>query len=298
MNNGDGAESPYDKIHQLGLTSHLHSFILQQDGQVLKEEYFNGGVCDGNPFYKKWPHAGGRHELHFMLSVTKTMSGFAMARAIQKNYVNMDAPLVSYLDVNTSELATGAHLITVKDAMCMKSGLRPSAPAYGNLGMLLGDSPPVQRGQFKYQDSDPTLLWHVMERACPGGALKFLENEVFGPLGIHGYQWDTEEGVPKGGAGLFWKAQDMLTVGQVMLDGGKYNGQQFVPLSYVEGAFAGTEYDHLWHHEDGFSYSAGGGGQYLFVHPAKKLVMVNTGADDAELMGTMIGIFKEIQAEL
>jgi len=233
---------------------------------LTTELYWKNGAS--NAQYAKLHLGGSRDEINFMLSVTKTMTGLTLARAVQMGYISMDHSVVSYLNVDRSKIAGGTDQITVEDCMNMRSGIVPSSPMtfFHGPEAILSDTPPVHHGQtFKYQDSDPQLLWHVINAACPGGAMNFVKTNVFGPLGITGFEWKTDDsGVPTGGAGLSFKAKDMLTVGLIMVAGGKLNGVQFVPTSYVETAMSpfteSGDYRMLWHHHtSGFSYSAGGG---------------------------------------
>jgi CubicO group peptidase (beta-lactamase class C family) len=87
----------------------------------------------------------------------------------------------------------------------------------------------------------------------------------------------------------------MLKIGQLYLDGGRWQGRQVLSESWVRDSFGkygrlepldrnGNEYGYLWWHE---SYQVGGrkiasveargnGGQYIFVVPGLEAVAVIT----------------------
>jgi hypothetical protein len=296
-----GGDTWQAKIDKLAASKNLNAFLLSKGGASLATQYWNSGT--NNQVYNNFHLGGSAGAIHFMLSVTKTMTGLTLARAIQLGHIDVHKRVIDYVKVDGETLAPGADKITVENCFSMMSGLNPQKPGSFAEGAvaILKDSTPVTPGTYNYQDADPQLLWHVIDAACPGGANTFLETQVFGPLGITGYEWEQVSGVPKGGAGLQYKAADMLKIGQMMVSNGMLGGQQFVPASYVSTATAHMkfegDYTYMWHHApEGYSYSAGGGGQYIAIDVAKQLVMVTNGAND-DLMGGLLDIFNEIRTQ-
>jgi CubicO group peptidase (beta-lactamase class C family) len=125
----------------------------------------------------------------------------------------------------------------------------------------------------------------------------FAERYLFSPLGITDYFWQkVGNGAVNTYGGLRLRPRDMAKIGQLFLDGGRWQGQQVVSEEWVAestklrigNAFPG------WVKADGYgyqwwletfevgprrysSYSARGrGGQYIIVVPELKLVVVVT----------------------
>ena len=97
------------------------------------------------------------------------------------------------------------------------------------------------------------------------------------------------------GGGMYLRPRDMLKIGQMYLDNGKWQGRQVLSESWVSESFGkygrlepldsnGNEYGYLWWHE---SYEVSGmriesveargnGGQYIFIVPELDIVAVIT----------------------
>jgi CubicO group peptidase (beta-lactamase class C family) len=85
----------------------------------------------------------------------------------------------------------------------------------------------------------------------------FAEKYLFGPLDIQNVQWDTDrEGYHIGGSELYLTPRDMMKIGVMYLNDGRYEGQQIVPADWVRestntqiaGSFHGAQiaYGYLW----------------------------------------------------
>jgi CubicO group peptidase (beta-lactamase class C family) len=139
----------------------------------------------------------------------------------------------------------------------------------------------------------------VLNAVAPGGAEKFIRAELLSPLGITQYHWETAlSGLPKSAAGSAILSRDMVKFGQLLLNGGKWGGQQLIPAAYLVRATtpsqANPRYGFFWWVEDfaigGRTYHAiegrGAGGQFIFMFPELDLVTVVTSHDKG--MGNML----------
>ena len=60
---------------------------------------------------------------------------------------------------------------------------------------------------------------------------------LFQPLGIDKPRWDeSPQGINTGGWGLYLKTEDLAKMGQLLLQGGKWNGRQLVPEEWIREA--------------------------------------------------------------
>src|SRR4051812_41404185 len=101
--------------------------------------------------------------------------------------------------------------------------------------------------------------------------------------------------INKGADGLVLKAEDIMKIGQLMLQGGVYNGRRIVSSEWIKETtrpnlltydFIGHYGMHWWVHkldesadftpENTFYFALGFGGQYIIVFPAANRVITMT----------------------
>jgi len=134
----------------------------------------------------------------------------------------------------------------------------------------------------------------AIARATETPLVRFAEEQLFKPLGVSDYRWPTDpDGNVLGYGHLELRPRDLLRLGLLYLDAGRWNGLQLLPESFIAAATTphsaggppeGTSYGYLWWiTEDGGlrSFFAGGyGGQYVTVIPELALVVASTGDVD------------------
>src|SRR5262249_23450322 len=143
----------------------------------------------------------------------------------------------------------------------------------------------------------------------------FARTRLFEPLGITDSEWIGDLwGRPMAYAGVRLKPRDLLKIGQMMLDQGRWQGRQVVPAEWVAesirphiatGKGAGSGYGYFWWtgtvdwqgKKLPWSGAVGNGGQRLFLVPALNLAMVVTagvyndariGAKEADLFNRVV----------
>jgi CubicO group peptidase (beta-lactamase class C family) len=68
-----------------------------------------------------------------------------------------------------------------------------------------------------------------LRRTCGLNAKEFSKKYLFDPLGISHYRWLIyNNGSINTGGGLLLRPRDMAKIGQMMLNNGKYDGEQIV----------------------------------------------------------------------
>jgi CubicO group peptidase (beta-lactamase class C family) len=281
----------------------VDSMLISYRGKLLFESYYRRGRAN-------FPH--------YQMSITKSYTALAVGRAMQLGLLKMedlDKPVVSLLkELDTTKLVPGADTITLAQAMQMGSGIRLAKekekelmknPAQlkglGELQAYLQHTdpiPPMPR-EFKYQEPDTAIAMQVVNAVVPNGAEEFIKTELLGRLGITQYHWEHAiSGLPKSAAGSSILSRDMLKFGQLILNQGKWKGEQLIPEAYLARATTPSQinerYGFFWWVEDftvgGKTYHSfqgrGAGGQFIFMFPELDLVAVVTSHNKG--MGEML----------
>ena len=274
----------------------IDSLLLYQHDKLLFESYYRRGRVN-------YPH--------YQMSITKSYTAMAIGRAIQLNHLSMadlNRPVIDFLkNIDQSKIVAGAELITLAQAMNMKSGIRiDQAKAnelrkekfllsgQGQIQAYLQYSQPITSTgkSFKYQGSDPSIAMQVLEAVVPDSARQFIETELLAKLGITNFAWqDDVSGLPKSAAGSSMLSRDMLKWGMLVGNAGKWNGEQLIPAEFVRRATdrintnpQGTSYGYFWWRHDmqvgdhmyDCQSGRGAGGQFILMLPELDLIIIVT----------------------
>tara|TARA_R110001599_G_scaffold68366_2_gene192569 strand:+ start:1909 stop:3099 length:1191 start_codon:yes stop_codon:yes gene_type:complete len=292
-----------------GTHGRFDSFLISHKDKLIFESYY----------------ARGRINLpHYQKSATKVYVSLALGRAIQLGYLNMadlDKPLVSFLkDLDPTKFVAGAEKITLNHALTMRSGIRISKEqreemnknpdqlkGQGYVQAVLEHSAPITEESqvFKY-GGDPELVMQVLDAVMPGSAMDFIKKELLDKMGITNYNWRTiVSGLPSSESGSSLTSRDMLKLGQLTMNKGRWNGEQLIPEAFIakavnrivrhsddenfsdDGNVTNVGYGYFWWQSDMkvgnknyFSTSArGGDGQYIILIEELDLMVVVTAHD-------------------
>jgi CubicO group peptidase (beta-lactamase class C family) len=179
----------------------------------------------------------------------------------------------------------------------MSSGFDSAAP----FGAKAGGSPPemwqwilnrqmqyTPGAHFNYDNDGANLLSVALTRAIRQSSRTFAEQNLFRPLEITNFNWIADsDGYLIGADTLSLTARDMVKIGLLYLQRGRWDNKQIVSSDYVAdstakhndgGAPIGAAYGYLWWLKqtrtdlDAF-FAAGAGSQLIYVVPKFDLVM-------------------------
>ncbi len=220
-----------------------------------------------------WPDAPpiATDEIFDLASLSKVIgTTSAVAVLYEQNKLSLDAPVVNYIPEFVG--SRGHNQVTIRELLTHSSGLRLGLmykKAINKLQVLQEVyaapliTPPGSR--FFYRDANFILLGDVVERVSGRPLNAVLQAHVFGPLQMTGTGYNPAEtlltrtaptemdsilrhrvvrgevhdencytmGGVCGHAGLFSTAGDLAAYAQMMLNGGKYNGEQILKSSTV-----------------------------------------------------------------
>jgi len=145
---------------------------------------------------------------------------------------------------------------------------------------------------WSYCTAGPTTLGELLERATGQRVPDFAQAVLFKPLGIETVKWQYQPlGAAMTGGGLQLRSRDLLKLGQLYLNGGRWQGRQVISESWVHrsvsphaNAREDTDYGYLWwlqtFHVSGRNIPTygmyGTGGNKVYVLPGQGVVVVVT----------------------
>ena len=273
----------------------VESIIVFSGGKLKFEKYYNG--------YK-------RDSLHLIQSQTKSIVALLMGIAIDKGFIeNENIPVASYFPefFNKDKLKSGVtirHLLTMTAGFAWEEMIPFENPENDNAKMYRsGDwlryslSRPMAIEpfkEFKYNSGCPMIVAGIIEKATKMRLDDFADKYLFGPLKINNYSWLKDPaGFCHAGGGLSMLPADIVKIGILVLNNGKWGGSQVVSEEwirkmispYISTSMDSSEYGYFWWIRDMplrenqniiMASAEGAGGQKLYVFPDYRLVIAFT----------------------
>lgn len=295
----------------------VHSVLIARGGRLVFEAYFPGYAYDyeGEQFHGPWTEFG-PETLHNTASVTKSITGLLVGIAVDQGCIpGPDASVFSFFPEYADLADEAKEKITVAHLLTMTSGLEwneqdvfYSEPENDIIQLFLVDDPAAYvlakplvhppASTWYYNGGGPNLLGEIIHR-CSGERLdQFAEEHLFSHLGITDLEWVfIKPDFVYASGDMKLRPRDMAKVGQLVLDGGTWNGTEIVSPGWVElmtrkwvSLNPGQGYGFLWWTRDYWvgakSVNAvmadGWGGQRIMVFPDYDLVVVFTGGNYTE----------------
>lgn len=263
------------------------SLLIQQHGELLSEQYFNGMSKEQTANIKSASK-----------SVISLLTGIAVDQGFIES-VNQPISLYfeEYFEANPDSIKEN---ITIKDLLTMRTGLETTS--FHNYGRWVVsdnwvkfqlDQPVTKDPGGDMVDSTGTshLLSVILTKATGMSTRAFAQKHLFNPLNIRPGGWDRDpQGYYMGGNNLALHPMDMLKIGQMVLNNGTYQGQRIISeqwlqetfKTYTRSNFNPYDYGYMWWKKPVADYRVrfawGYGGQYIFLIPDLDAVVVMTGA--------------------
>jgi CubicO group peptidase (beta-lactamase class C family) len=278
-------------------TPAVEALLIARRGKLVLEEYF---------------HATTRDTLHETRSASKSMTATLIGAAMHAGApLTLRSSVYDVYQYKTGDVAKRS--MTLDHLMSMRSGFfcddnNDDAPGNEDkmqeqteepdwykysLAVPLSTAPGTES---VYCSMMPNLALGMVERSMGEPALDVFDRVVAAPLGIRNYAWFLDNvGHAYGGGGARFKPRDFMKIGEVMLEGGTWQGRRILSRDFAERASSplhtlGTlEYGLLWW---GTTYpykgrtvrayfAAGNGGQIVMAIPELELVIASFSANYA-----------------
>jgi CubicO group peptidase (beta-lactamase class C family) len=261
----------------------LHSLMVLRHGRVVAERWW-------------WPYRAESPSLVYSLS--KSFTSTALGLAVAEGLVDLDATVLSYLpEFDARVTDPRSRSVRVRHVAAMSSGhtddMIDQALRAGDgdmtLGLLLLPPEREPGSHFAYNQPCTNALSAIIERVSGGSLTEYLRPRLFEPLGIGPYRWWTDPvGRDLGFSGLHVPTEAIAKLGQLYLDGGRWQGKQILPAEWVAEAtrrhVATRQGNPDWEQGYGFQFwrarhgyrGDGAYGQYMVILPDADAVVAIT----------------------
>jgi CubicO group peptidase (beta-lactamase class C family) len=293
--------------------------VLHAD-EIVSEHYFLGATAD-TPM-TSW-------------SVAKSVVSILVGIAHDEGRLGgLSTPLATY---STSLAGSDYGMVSLHDALTMSSGMDFSEEydnatsdvhtffarilyLHESVGQYLASRSRrfAPGSRFHYASSDTLALGLALRDAVRTSLSQYLEEKLWKPLGMeYDASWNAESdtGMEFAFCCLNVRPRDFAKIGRLMARGGDWDGKRIVSEAWVRESTrpeAPRTPGRLPRHPWGYQYqwwipgtpgafmAAGVWGQFIYVDPARQLVIVKTGVDpDFERNGDEnVALFETIAASL
>ncbi len=293
----------------------IHSLLVIKDGKLVFEEYFPGHAFDTNQISSEGPWIQyDRETLHFMASVTKSVTSVIFGIAVDQNIItDVHAPVREYYPSYPSIWIDQKSAITIRHLLSMSAGLAWDENSYNyndirnDIRGMFASSDPIKYilernlesspgTRFHYNSGYANILADVVRISGDMNLKEIGERHLFNPLKILNYRWDMiRSNYVFASGGLYMRPRDLAKIGQLYLNGGVWQNQRLISpewitesvQSYINPGYTNfaNGYGYQWwlytFQNGSKSYpcymAIGWGDQLMYVFPAEKLVIVTTG---------------------
>ncbi len=205
-----------------------HHIMILRGGAVLTEGSFGAYDMD------VW---------HITHSMCKSITGLAIGMLADDGRLSLDDRILRFFEKRAPAIALITHKnMTIRHLLTMSSGV-----VFNEAGAVtekdwvrcfLESAVPAEPGkQFNYNSMNTYMLSAIIREVSGQSLTGFLEERLFGPLGIRDFYWETcPMGIEKGGWGLYIRPEDAAKIGQLVLGGGAWGGRQLISRAFLEDA--------------------------------------------------------------
>ena len=277
-----------------------HSVLISRKGELIYENYFDG-------YNSNIPHQ--------MKSASKSISSAIVGIAKDKSlFINVEQSIFDFLPKKYQTYKDSLKSkINLESLLTMSSGIdavdyginaNAESPAVEDNFQMTKDwtetilnSKMINRPNTKanYGSANPYLLGVAIDSIVSESLALFMDKNLFQPLKISNYVIQSDlKGKPYFGGGMYLTPKDMLKFGELYLGKGKWESKRILSKKWIKNSFKNYRnlenvqekngYGYLWWHN---TYeikrkriksieARGNGGQYIFVLPSLKTVVVIT----------------------
>lgn len=277
--------------------ANINSLLVLKDGKLVFERYFNGWQAD---------------EPHTIQSVSKSLTSLLAGIASKQGYIkDVNAPASAYLPDYKDYFAEDKGKITLKHLLTMSPGLywdewsksyedpenlrRKEMASDDSVAFTLSQPMSHAPGErFTYSGGTVSVVGEIIRTASKQPSVS--DYAMTGPLSALCFEnafWLKQNDQRSNVAGgVMLRPRDMLKLGQLVLDEGKWQGKPLIDPAWLEKSItpvlsttmSGNKYSYFWwntaYYHNGKKYPSvnalGYGGQEIIIIKDLDLVVVKT----------------------
>ena len=272
----------------------LHSIIVSHQQAIVSQAYFNDFTAA---------------DYSNVQSLTKGIASLLIGIAIDQGHIpSVDEPIANYFPEVFATLDNkDKEKMTIKNLLNQTSGLEwkgylehedwlasPDPVAYVLNKKLVA----FPGKEYNYNSGATHLLSGILTKATGQSTLEFANEQLFGKLEIEKVKWAKRNDghYDCAGLGLSMRPIDLVKIGQLIMGNGVYEGSQVVSQAWIKESMdtalnfptrwglRNSSHGYCWYAAklDGevINYGMGYGGQFIFMIPAKDLIIVSTQEHD------------------
>lgn len=290
----------------VGAIGGRQGLVVVRDGVIVYEDYWSNAYHQATPDWR-----------NTSFSSAKSFASALVGVAVTEGLLNIDDLVSTYHSAEASGLRPGT---TIKHLLTMSSGgtliIKPSSrrpnpktdnPRRGagidymrvikpEAGTPPGYGSTLAPGETFFYDSKPMdHLANVLAAAAGKSARQYAVEHLLTPLGVENFNYQPEgvdsDDNPRMGGSVELSVRDLARLGQLWLNGGRWDGTQLVDRAYVEQAVAPSAtnpgYGFLWWLNTtgvrgptaprNMYFALGGWGQIAYVLPDLQIVIATMG---------------------
>ena len=270
--------------------------LVLKDGRIALERY-----RFGNNRQSRW----------VSWSIAKSITSTLVGAAVQDGSIgSLDDPVTKYLPQMRGSAYDGA---TIRHVLTMASGVRwneaymdprsdrrkmleiqqqqrPGA-ILGYLQTLPRAAPPGTR--WNYSTGETHVLGAILRAALKRPLSDYLGDRIWRRFAMEAdatWWLEAPDGLEVGGSGFSATLRDYGRFAQFVLEGGKAGGQQITPTAWFPDAGMPkiADYGYMWWNAGKAFQGVGIFGQYLYIHPEERVVIVVQSARQTPTSSTVI----------
>lgn len=270
----------------------IHSVMISRRGQIISEGWWA-------PYGPEIPH--------LLWSLSKSFTSTAIGIAQDEGLLDINDPVISFFPDEAPENPSAKlQAMRIKDLLRMNTGHRnePRPPFLGKdtvswVKTFLAHEVEFKPGtHFVYNSMATYMCSAILQKVSGESTLEYLVPRLFEPLGITTPTWESDPaGINVGGWGLSLRTEDILKLGNLYLQKGKWEGNQLISAAWVDEATGiqsanGSNPESDWDQGYGYQFwrckhnayrGDGAFGQYCIVVPDKEVVIaITSGSGDMQ----------------
>jgi CubicO group peptidase (beta-lactamase class C family) len=220
--------------------------VVVDHGEVIAECYWPLSTDAGTQYANMlWGRTESGAPIEDIASLQKSIVSLLVGIALDQNLLDLEAPVSTYLNTGWSNASVEEEsAISIRHLLSMTSGLTPALEYQSPAGTV-----------WNYNTLAYSKLVSVLEAVTGDDIGKLTKRWLTDPLGMAATAWRQRPWVTPGmdanPLGIYTTASDLVRLGELMLDGGSWQGTRLVSEKYIEAAVKPSQnlnpaYGFLW----------------------------------------------------